>query len=173
MGLKFQCFWISGSKTTSQKPLTMERSLDAHYRDKGIDTWTHHNIRYLKFALYKERREVAYVIFDAAGSSKSNWFAGSRVLSSSWPDLTAQSSYNYFSIEGFANYNRRFYINRQHGGCDNDLGHVAVSEMPVKRCDWDTYPAYPQFLYSATSSVNRWNRLQYGQADYLAIFAYK
>lgn len=149
----------------------MQRSKLNHYRDPGIDNWQDHNIKYVKFALYEERSEVAYVIFNASGSNMNKWFHSSRVVSSSWPDLTATAAYNYFSIAGDERYQRRFYINIQYTGCSNDLGYVAVKEaLGAANCYWDRHSKYPQFLYSKMTSAEFWNQQNYGRADYLAVF---
>ncbi|KAH3725540.1 hypothetical protein DPMN_051385 [Dreissena polymorpha] len=58
----------------------MSRSLSNHYRDPALDTWNNLAIKYVKFALYKGNREVAYVIFNGSGSSNLDWFTYSRVL---------------------------------------------------------------------------------------------
>jgi hypothetical protein len=83
--------------------------------------------------------------------------------------------YNYFSIAGSyaaGNYERRFFINKAYGGCDEDIGHMVISEEipPSKGCSWDNHPKYPQFLYSTINSVDVWNRGLFGRADYMAIF---
>ncbi len=39
------------------------------------------------------------IVFDAVGSTTSDWFAHTRVISTSWTDLIGGSS-NYFSLNG-------------------------------------------------------------------------
>ena len=150
----------------------MERSLSSHYRDPGVDNWSNHNIKYVKLALYEGRREVAYVVSNAVGSSMTDWFQSTRVIASSWSDMTARGTYNVFSITGYLSHLRRFYINKSHGGCPKDRGYMAVSDSKVQGCQWDSHPIYPQFLYSKINSADNWERFMFGRADFLAIFVY-
>lgn len=101
-------FSNTGSPTTSEKPLSMKRSKLLHYRDPDMDDWLNYKIKYVKLALYEEKAEVAYVTFNATGSDMNSWFERSRVLSSSFPDLTSAALYNHFSIAGDAGNKLRF-----------------------------------------------------------------
>lgn len=151
----------------------MERSYDSHYRDPTVAQWQSLNPAFVKLALYKQSVEVAYVVFNSQGSDYKNWFNSSRVVAASWSDLTAQNSFNIFSLEGghpaSDNYYRSFHINTQYGGCDNDMGHLAVLEHD-SNCAWDHQTSYPQFVFSDMNGADWWNRLMYGRADYLAVF---
>jgi hypothetical protein len=153
----------------------MERSYSSHFRNNIVSNWVNIGVKYVKYAFYKDNKEVAYVKFNATGSNINSWFDKSRVLASSYTDLTATSVYNIFSIPGFhivGDLERRFHINKAYGGCDVDIGHMVVSEEipPKKGCFWDIHPTYPQFLYSKINSVDVWNRRMFGRADYMAIF---
>lgn len=150
----------------------MDRSVSSHFRDPGIDNWSNHGIKYVKLALYEERRESAYVIFNAEGTNKGNWFSSSKVVDSSWSDLTSSSTYNYFSIAGHASLQRRFMINKQYGGCPNDQGHMFVKDTKSEACSWDSQPTYPQFIYSKINTVDFFDKVLYGRADHLAIFVF-
>ncbi|WAR07114.1 hypothetical protein MAR_017072 [Mya arenaria] len=165
--------WTTGAKTTASKPVNMKRSLDSHFRDPGVAQWTSNGITYVKFALYKDNREVANVIFDARGSTSTNWFSSSKVVDSSWTDLMSTGSYRIFSVAGHTNSQteRRFHIATQQGGCDNDRGFVASIEH--NDCDWDNHPSYPQFIYSDIDSDDVFQRRQFGRADYLAVFVFR
>ncbi|KAH3725502.1 hypothetical protein DPMN_051346 [Dreissena polymorpha] len=148
----------------------MARSLSSHYRDPALDTWHNLAVKYVKFALYKGNREVAYVIYNGSGSTNLDWFTASRVLLSSWPGLTSNGQYNIFSIPGDSrdNIKRRFLINRTYGGCANDRGYVAVID-DGSYCAWDQHPRYPQFIYSDMNSDDFYERRQFGLADYMAV----
>lgn len=167
--------FYQGKGTCSTKPLTMERSYLSHYRDTRVSNWASLSIKYVKFAFYDRFHEVAYVIFSGNGSSLNSWFDKSRVISSSWPDLTSTSTYNVFSLYGYVilhKNDRRFYISKSHGGCSAGTGHIAVinNGFASPDCTWETHKSYPQFLYSKLNSVNVWQRQMYGAADFLTIF---
>ncbi|KAH3725498.1 hypothetical protein DPMN_051342 [Dreissena polymorpha] len=142
----------------------MSRSLSSHYRDLALDSWNNLAIKYVKFALYKGNREVAYVSFNGSGSSNTGWFTSSRVLLSSWPGLTSNGEYNIFSIDGYSSgstHKRRFLINKPAAGCDNDRGYAAVIDGG-SACSCDQHPSYPQFIYSDMNSDDFYNRRQLG-----------
>ena len=152
----------------------MERSYSSNYRHSMVENWANIGVKYVKYAYYENNQEVAYVIFNAARSNIYSWFEKRHVIASSYSDLTA-NNFNYFSIAGDyrpRNRERRFFINTNYGGCDNDFGHLVISENepPNKLCNWDQHPKYPQFLYSKINSADYWNRRMFGRADYMAIF---
>jgi hypothetical protein len=126
----------------------------------------------VKFAFYDADKEVAHVIFNGVDSDIRSWFDRKRVSESSWVDLTSRSTFIQFSIAG-TNINnlldRRFYINRNYGGCANDRGHLAVINSAVSKpvCLFDSQPSYPAFIYSKYNSVdlsekNVWHRGLHG-----------
>lgn len=150
----------------------MQRSYNSNYRDPNVTQWKPMNVRFVKLALYKMNEEVAYMVFDARGSDYINWFNSSRVITSSWSDLSAEHSFHIFSVEGYHpdndGYFRSFHITSEYGGCDGDKGQLAVIEHDGS-CDWDHHPTYPQFIYSDMNGADWWNKLMFGRADYLAI----
>ena len=54
----------------------------------------------VRVSMYKSDAEVAWVEFDGANSTKTDFFTPSRVLDSSYNDLTPGANYQYFSLEG-------------------------------------------------------------------------
>ncbi|KAL4225331.1 hypothetical protein ACF0H5_016019 [Mactra antiquata] len=167
--------WTTGTGTCDTKPDTMARSKSCHYRSSIVSAWSISNIKMVKLALYTEDKEVAYIIFNGENSNSVNWFDASRVISSSWSDVTPTDSYNYFSIVGHyiaGRHDRRFFINRSYKGCNNDLGNLAVIDTlsAGKPCLFDRHPVYPQFVYSQINSVNYWQNGLFGRADYFAVF---
>ncbi|KAH3735710.1 uncharacterized protein LOC127849703 [Dreissena polymorpha] len=164
--------WMTGQNASTTKPIDMSRSYSSHFRQENLNaTWANINATYVKFALYRDNREVGYVIFDAQGSDFSNWFAKGRVVDASWSDLTKTATYNGFSIYGDvrATIERRFLINNVYGECPGDIGHVAVIERDGS-CNMDKHPSYPQFVYADLNSADMWQKQQFGRADYMAIF---
>ncbi|XP_053386546.1 uncharacterized protein LOC123539080 isoform X2 [Mercenaria mercenaria] len=168
--------WTKGVGTNQDKPNTMERSRGLHYRDPIVSGWANLGIQYVKLALYNQDGEVAHVIFNGRGSDVNNWFDKKKIMSSSYSDLTSIDAFNIFSIVGDyrqGSLERRFLINRSYAGCDKDIGHIAVIDtktIPAKGCTWDQHPVYPQFLYSLIDAADVWNRMQFGRADFMAVF---
>ena len=50
---------------------------------------------------YKDAGVVAQVTFNGQGSNRTSWLALSRIVKSTWTDLTSASSSNYFSLQGY------------------------------------------------------------------------
>lgn len=164
--------WATGKGASDEKPFTMERSYASHFRHRYLDNWSNFDIKYVKFALYDHDREVAYIIFNGVGSGINNWFSKTRVIASSYSDLTPSATYSQFSIEG-SHVHRRFLI-ATYAGCDGDTVHFAtIDNNAGTLCLWDNHPAYPQFLYSMVNKADYFNRRQFGRADYLAVFIKK
>ena len=82
--------------------------------------------------------------FNAKGSDKLNWF-----------DLRSQPK-NYFSIFGEPAHGRRFFINRNYGGCHADAGWLVVTGHI---CSWEKrfLPTKNAILYSKKSVCTNWN----------------
>ncbi|XP_060587774.1 uncharacterized protein LOC132743257 [Ruditapes philippinarum] len=166
--------WMEGKNSNQDKPVSMKRSHGLHYRDDILDNWSNLGIKLVKFAFYDTDKEVAYLIFNGKDSDMNNWFDKSRVIDSSWPDLTSKSTFNKFSIAGHTITNlhdRRFYINRNYGGCANDRGHLAVINSAVSKpvCLFDSQPSYPAFIYSKYNSVDFFQRRMFGTADFMVV----
>ncbi|KAH3725261.1 uncharacterized protein LOC127853177 isoform X2 [Dreissena polymorpha] len=173
-GQETQAAWMTGSGTSSTKPTDMSRSYDSHFRDNyAVNHWASLGVKYVKYALYKQSREVAFIVFDGTGSDMTSWFAQQRVIVSSYSDISPATTFNYFSIQGHDRYDfkRTFFINQLYGDCDHDAGNMVVVEHDGG-CDWDHQPRYPQFLYSNLNGADYWNRRMFERADYLAIFVY-
>ena len=50
--------------------------------------------------MFKGGKEKAYVVFDANGADKNNWFDKSRILYTNWNNLSPSATTNYFDIVG-------------------------------------------------------------------------
>ncbi|XP_052811302.1 uncharacterized protein LOC128238970 isoform X2 [Mya arenaria] len=163
--------WTKGTDTTTTKPVDMARSYSSHFREANLYyRWSSLNIKYVKFALYKDNLETAYIVFNGDGSTNTNWFNKTRVLESSWSDLTPDATYNIFSVIGDNRNLRNFFINRKYAGCSGDIGHFVVSDGPKGSCAMDVHVRHPQFVYSDMNSADVWERKQFQRADYLAIY---
>jgi len=162
----------TGERTHDHKPLDMKPSNERHYRVTALhENWTNYQPRYVKLALYKDNQEVAYIVFNGAGSTINNWFSADRLVDSRWPHMKPTTTYNFFSLEGStaAGNVRRFHINLQYDKCPNDLGYLAVIEKKGG-CNWDKHYTFPQFLYAPDNTPTWWDREHFGRADYLAIY---
>ena len=93
--------------------------------------------------------------FNANGSDKLNWFSFSRLSQSPWSDIKSEPK-NYFSIVGEPSHDRRFFINRNYGGCSADAGWMLVSGS---LCSWASrfLPRKNVILYSKKTVYTNWN----------------
>ena len=47
-----------------------------------------------------------FIVFDASGSDKTNWFKRNNILESSFTDIRTYQPINYFSIDGYVNHDQ-------------------------------------------------------------------
>ena len=46
---------------------------------------------------------------------------------------------------------RRFHMNLNHGGCENDKGYIAVVMSAYYPCQYDKQPSFPVILYAESA----------------------
>ncbi|ARE39966.1 hypothetical protein RGUI_1825 [Rhodovulum sp. P5] len=145
------------------------------YRNGSID-WA--EVESVRVSMYSQGSEVAYVEFDAAGTTMTDFFAVANVSGSSWPDDLTTDVHNYFSIAGHTSNDRHWYINRNYGGCGSDVGHMVVLDGDgADACSWETTRTDDigltnrGFLYSTLTTDTNWNNTggQVGVADVFAV----
>ncbi|XP_014662096.1 PREDICTED: uncharacterized protein LOC106805128 [Priapulus caudatus] len=113
----------------------------------------------VKVSLLKANEEVVFVDFNGVGSNKVNWFSQDRILRSSFSDLPYSASMNYASIAGSgAKGQRRFFLQKNYGGCDVDAGWVVIADRlkpgGSDPCWWEQvkHVERPAFLYCPKES---------------------
>lgn len=138
-----------------------------HYRSSLIDDWGLLKIKKVKIELLKNNDHVAHVVFNGAGTTSTNWFDKTRILSSSYNDDLQHS--NVFSMFGHVNHIhvRRWMINRAYDGCTKDFGWI-VSVEKSGYCPEEKNRKYPAFLYSPFSHYAKLS--QYREADLMAVY---
>ncbi|XP_074661824.1 uncharacterized protein LOC141914504, partial [Tubulanus polymorphus] len=133
--------WIGAPSTEEPPPGGVKHRCNCIWKSPIITKWSTLGFKKIKLSLYTAGHEVAFLEFDGAGSDAINWFSKSRLLSSTWTDLTSDSPTNYFSIEGDSsgNLRRRFFVNSNYGGCPADQLWMAVQDpKPVLgECSYD------------------------------------
>ena len=152
--------------------------LCSFYRHHLVDSWglfPSTNLK-IKFALHKDpvEQEVAYVVFDAAGSTTlEDWFTPERILSSSWPDLTPTTTFRYFAVNeaSWDDHQRSFHIITFDGSCALDGGYTMtlVGLGYGGYCEYDEQSYYPQFLYSMKSTPDYFDSQDIAHADTMTI----
>lgn len=136
-----------------------------HYRNSLVDQWTSLNITEVKLELFELGKLVAYMYFNGENTTKTSWFSPEKCTSSSWTDINSAQTFLFFSLEGHIYVPRRFYIQKNHGGCAVDAGWLSVSEASA--CSWDQGTSLPSFVYSPLNTYSSGSN--YKSADVMAI----
>ncbi len=120
-------------------------------------------------AVYVDGKAAKTLRFNAAGTTKDNWYQNDKLLASDWSDLTGQAV-QYFSIPGDSGNGRHWYINNNYGGCPADAGWLVVDRGPHP-CSWETGrdPAV-SILYSTSGGYSNWNAGSIAEAHAFAVF---
>ena len=124
--------------------------------------------------VYKNAAIQKFWKYDGATTNATNWFINTRLTASSYPDLPA-GPFNYYAIAGDAANGRRWFINRQYGGCNVDAGWLIIDSAPDP-CSWETNVNAPalRILYAPGVSFTNWQTAvdnnQIGFADVFAVF---
>ncbi|XP_046561065.1 uncharacterized protein LOC124270091 [Haliotis rubra] len=146
------------------------RPCEDHFRSKIMSAWDTAGIQLVKVLLMKNSHVRNEIIFDGTGSTKMSWFTPTRVINSTWTDLTTSTS-NYFSIEGHL-YTRRFLISHLYGLCTTDVIWMSVVDGNDQShpCSWDNPSVYPKLLYAINNqkaAIGTLTDFEYG--DVMAI----
>ncbi|KAK7104888.1 uncharacterized protein [Littorina saxatilis] len=160
-----------GCKTTDGR-----RFCDRHYRSRLIDLWDQLPILRVRVGVYKDNVEQRFFEFNGKNSNYDNWFSQSRLIKSSYTDLSAATrpQPNFFSIAGDHRHGRHFFINNNYGGCNADAGWLVVSDRPAPypTCFWQSVASksYPLIFFSSADAKSNFNnRTTVGFADTLVI----
>ena len=116
---------------------------------------------------------MTFAIPVASSTNISSWFASANLKSSTWTDMTAAGTYNFFSIAGdnlVGTGGRRWLINKSYGGCPADTGWLDITFNGAEGCAWEsqwsTLPpmgsntaAAALILYSNQTTAAGWQTL--------------
>ena len=136
----------------------------------------HATVTDVRTHVYKAGAIQKFWKFDGKMSTSISWFTNTKLTGSSYMDLPA-GPFNFFSIlgDGPNNAGRRFFINRNYGGCNVDAGWLVLDTAPDP-CAWDTNKnaAAIRILYAAGQTFATWQNAidnnQLGVGDAYAVF---
>lgn len=142
------------------------------FKSTLVDTWPT-DMTNVRVAMYSNGNEVAYIDFNPAGTTNTNFFASANVAGSNWTDLGDGG--NYFSIAGHVEIDRHWFINNNYGGCGVDVGQLVVIDGDGSQpCGWERNRLGGNdraFLYSTQPTEVNWNgSTTVGVADVFAVF---
>ncbi|GFS08266.1 hypothetical protein ElyMa_001269700 [Elysia marginata] len=101
---------------------------------------------------------VKRVVFNGKGSTFTSWFSASRVILSSWADLTIRS-HNYFSLFGadHITHFRRFFMNLDYrSSCTGYRGWFKATETQAGCPKEVKTLAIPRFAYAPGDTFAVW-----------------
>ncbi|XP_072017483.1 uncharacterized protein, partial [Amphiura filiformis] len=128
-----------------------------HYKSSFAVDWETRNIDKVMVVLLDYTGvELMTLQFNGTDSNSSNWFSKDRLLSSPYDDIDSEPQ-NYFSVEGDTFVERRWFINMNYYGCDNDAGWMVVAYDFTPDCAWERKNLLPAFLYSLKTTYINWN----------------
>lgn len=162
----------SSSETINEntsEALNIASSFRGHYQNRFVPNWHLVKPKEALIALYREDGsvlETLSIVFNATNSDNKNWFSKSRMIHSPWTDLESEPQ-NIFSIEGCCS-GRDFYISRNHGGCPNDAGWLAIISTD---CPWEQRRPPFTVMYSNRTTYTNWNQYEnVGTADLFVLY---
>ncbi|XP_021364342.1 uncharacterized protein LOC110457380 [Mizuhopecten yessoensis] len=124
-----------------------------------------------KVSFFKSGQEQAYVVFDASGKGKDDWFDQTRIIDSNWIDI--ETGNTTCEINSGDNYKRVFQIKSDYTGCSNETGWFMMKDYgATEGCSgWDTVATtMPYMYYSTTGLRTQWSSADKELADSFAIF---
>ncbi|KAL8593799.1 hypothetical protein ACOMHN_063996 [Nucella lapillus] len=149
------------------------------FRSRWISDWPQ-DVLQVRLALFTGGVQKAEMIFNGSGSTRESWYNTTRLVSSTWTDMTPGDPNNYISIRGQLAEHRLFVASTTEDGnlCDQMLGWLLVDGQVVNRCPFDVKATVnpdgtftsPQFLYSTGPTKINFIDGTYGLADVMAIF---
>lgn len=163
---------VSAARTVTTSP-------SSHYKNRLSEIWTEDFtiIEQVLYGFFYNGDLRAYVIFNGIGSTKTSFFQESRIIESSYSDITT-SSPDYCSISGDGY--RHWVVVDAHGGCLGDRMWMLVMDnhQTNKACGFDQdLTNRPYFLYSSgstsvqpDSSASTWNSNGFPMANVMGLF---
>ncbi|XP_028403779.1 uncharacterized protein LOC114526389 [Dendronephthya gigantea] len=155
---------------SSLEALNKRNSFKKYYKNRILQNWTMFNPIEVRMVLYSQTKEQVVLKFNASGTSKMDWFRVHRLQHSPWQDVLSTTK-DYFSINAFCSQGRcrSFYINRNHGGCENDAGWLMIGGLTG--CGWENRFPENCFLYSNSGTYANWNHYdKIGTAEVFAVY---
>ena len=150
---------------------------NAHYNSRILSQWNVPSgfpVADAMVRVYKATAPVKEVVFQAAGSNFSTFFAPARIVDSSWNnDLKPTTEFSDFAIAGRPQLLRRFNIHRTYSTCETDTGWLVAHGSVTGEVACDNYelPADHIRIYYAREFVAQKWVDHVEDADSLAVFA--
>ncbi|XP_033763937.1 uncharacterized protein LOC117345096 [Pecten maximus] len=166
----------TASSTESDADVTDKRDFSTSasvYKSEILDNWgSTVTSQAIRLSVWKNGKEVHYVVFEAFGKTKSDWMDCSRILYSSWHDLDSTQNVTCQMREDELK-KRTFYLSR--GGytsCTDESGWLMYKDRGASSgcSEWDPTTSLPSIKYATATEHVTWATGPTGDADALAIY---
>jgi len=130
------------------------------------------NISDVRVHVYLGGNLQVFLKYNGSYSTNVSWFNQLTLLDSSWTDILSYTSYQpymYWSIEGDSDSTRRFYIERNYGGCPSDFGWI-IAESGLMVCSYEQGHNQPWIAFANATTGQLWQGGKIGTGDVLAVF---
>ncbi|XP_060063144.1 kielin/chordin-like protein [Ylistrum balloti] len=135
-----------------------------HYKPDYSNNWGSLCLDQVKVSIYNKGVEKAWIVFNATGADKMNWYTKDRIIDSSWSDIKTAAS--QFSMAGDPTFGRQFYASGNSNGCDSS-GWMMISTTTTNPCFFES-GSKPAFYYAPGQTQARWGFTK-GTGDVFAI----
>ena len=116
--------WSGAALNESDPSVLSVAKSDKHYVSAFIASYWNKGgvvVTDARTHVYKNGAIQKFWKYDAATTNSTNWYTNARLTGSSYVDLPV-GPFNYYAIAGDAANGRRWFINRNYGGCPADGG---------------------------------------------------
>ncbi|XP_068694431.1 uncharacterized protein [Montipora foliosa] len=168
--------WKSRNTTSEDVKAALDTSstFNGHYKNRLVlsQNWNTFNPKQVRVALYKDRKEVQSLKFNAVNDNV-EWFTKENLHLSTWDDLISNSSLEHFELQPIVQEHkdtlRSFEISKKYSGCANDVGWLMIS-TDTNPCDFEKKKPL-SILYSKKKGSSVYNSAEdMGLADVFAVF---
>ncbi|XP_070552383.1 uncharacterized protein [Ptychodera flava] len=157
--------WLDGTAVGDESNAFSNST--SNYVNDVIGIWDALDVKYVKLSLFKDDVEVATIVFDGVGSTKTNWFSPSRLLGSSWTDLTNETD-SMMSGTDAGQGDLGFSVSVATGLiiCNSWNGWILVMQTS---CGWAPTNSEWVVMYSTSVNQDNWNSGGTDEADLMMI----
>ncbi|XP_076470461.1 uncharacterized protein LOC143300575 [Babylonia areolata] len=155
----------------SSAAVTLDSHVVSHYKSPKVNNLDTCDFDTIKVSIYKDCVERASLTFRGGNSGREDWFSASRLISSSFGDLspssTSSSSQPLFQLYGEPSTGREFYVGGAGTGCSGSAWFFVSTR---RTCPVESPGPKPSFLFASGHTAQPLQNGFMESGDVLAIF---
>ena len=130
-----------------------------------LSNWSNYNIKRINLTVISNNVSVASMLFSGQQTTNTSWFSIKTLISSSWSDLTPNTSVSTFSINGRSAGKRRWFVAKtaENNTCTKDIGWFVVT-WTYYPCGDSSYTGH-RILYAKNGTSSTFTQGTIGIAD--------